>query len=212
MFEQEPFSLNPIHFFAISCDCHYLKPKDSLSSAKKFNLPSTQSFTQEKSFAQLAMGWNEQGLKIRMESQHAVEHTFYPNIEKGESLELFFDTRDLKSKEFNTRFCHHFFFLPKGVEGVSKGEKTHFRTEDSHPLCDPDILECQTNLGKRSFEMDIFIPSQALYGYDPNQFSRLGFTYKINRYRGSSQHFSVTSEDYQINQNPSLWASLQLVK
>jgi hypothetical protein len=58
--------------------------------------------------------------------------------------------------------------------------------------------------------MKIFIPSQALYGYDVKQFDRLGFTYRINRTGGKPQHFSVNSQDYQIEQQPSLWSSISL--
>jgi hypothetical protein len=100
--------------------------------------------------------------------------------------------------------------LPQAVEGTIKGEKTHFRTEDSHPLCDPQALYCQAQLRKNDYQMKIFIPSQCLYGYDPRQFNRLGFTYRINRHEGKSQHFSVISPDYQIDQQPSLWGSLIL--
>lgn len=60
--------------------------------------------------------------------------------------------------------------------------------------------------------MKIFIPSQCLYGYDPKQFDRLGFTYRINRAGGQPQHFSVISQEYQIDQQPSLWGSIKLVK
>ena len=121
------------------------------------------------------------------------------------------DTRDLKSAGFNTRFCHHFYFLAQAVEGQQAGEITHFRTEDRHPLCDSQALECQIKSSSKDYILQIFIPSQCLYGYDPKQFDRLGFTYRINRVGGHPQHFTVVSEEYQIDQQPSLWGSLRLV-
>lgn len=212
MFENEFFSVNPVQFFAISCDCHYLSKKDQIPSLTKDLLPSTHRLTQEENFAKVAMGWHEEGVAFHLQVQQAANQSFYPNIEQGDSFEVFLDTRDLKSAGFNTRFCHHFFFLPQDVDGITKGEKTHFRTEDSHPLCDSQALYCQTQLKKNEYTMKIFIPTQCLYGYDPKQFDRLGFTFRINRPHEESQHFSVVSKDYQIDQQPSLWSSIKLMK
>jgi hypothetical protein len=60
--------------------------------------------------------------------------------------------------------------------------------------------------------LNIFIPSHCLYGYDPDQFKRLGFAYRINQADGFSQHYSVVTEDFPIEQQPSLWGSLILTK
>jgi hypothetical protein len=212
MFEYEPFSLIPVHFFALSCDCRYLPKREQFPSLKSHALPSTHHLTNEELFAKVAMGWHEEGIALHLQVNEAPVESCYPELEKGDSFELFIDTRDLKSAGFNTRFCHHFFFLPEALEGVNKGEKTHFRTEDSHPLCDPQALYCQTQLKKKDYSMNIFIPTQCLYGYDPRQFDRLGLTYRINRHQGKPQHFAVVSPDYQIDQQPSLWGSIKLVK
>lgn len=210
MFEEHPFVLTPVNFFALSADCEYLKTKDLVPSLSTHALPSTAHLCHEYSFATVAMGWHEEGLGFQIQVDQAFTKATFPNIQYGDSVELMIDTRDVKTSGFNTRFCHHFFFLPEAVEGCQSGEKTHFRTEDRHPLCDPQLLQCQTKLGSNHYKMKIFIPSQCLYGYDPRQFDRLGFTYRINRAGGSSQHFSVVSEEYQIDQQPSLWSSLRL--
>lgn len=211
MFDESTFSLNPVHFFALSCDCRYLPKKELANFWAKHLLPSTHSLTNEEHFGDIALGWNEDGIALNLRSTQPAVQSFYPDIEKGDSLELFFDTRDLKTTGVATRFCHHFFFLPEAVEGFSKGEMTRFRSEDQHPLCDQKALFCETELKKNRYDMKIFIPSQCLYGYDPKQFDRLGFTYRINRLHGKPQHFSVVSEDYQIDQQPSLWGSLTLM-
>jgi hypothetical protein len=213
MFENDDsLSLNPVHFFALSCDCRYLPKKEQVLSLTTHALPSTDRLTHEELFSKVAMGWHEEGIAVHVQINQPALQSFYPELERGDSVELFLDTRDLKSAGFNTRFSHHFFFLPQAVEGVTKGEKTHFRTEDSHPLCDPQELHCQTQLKKNAYSMKIFIPTQCLHGYDPKQFDRLGFTYRINRRGGKPQHFAVVSEDYQIDQQPSLWGSIKLIR
>ena len=210
MSEDHSFALNPVQFFALSCDCFYLAKQERVPSWTTYSIPSTHSLTREETFAKLAIGWNEEGIGVQVQVNQPASESCYPQVEKGDSIELFFDTRNLKSAGFNTRFCHHFFFLPQAVEGVIKGEKTHFRTEDNHPLCDPQALDCQTQLRRNQYQMKIFIPTQCLYGYDPKQFNCLGFTYRINRHEGEPQHFSVISQEYQIDQQPSLWGSLSL--
>lgn len=113
MFDNEAFSLNPVHFFALSCDCRYLTRKDQFPSLTSDALPSTHRLTNETSFAKVAMGWHEEGLAFHIRVNESAGQSCYPAIEQGDSIELLIDSRDLKSAGFNTRFCHHFFFCPK---------------------------------------------------------------------------------------------------
>jgi hypothetical protein len=211
MFSEDFVALTPNNFFALRCDCLYRAPKSQGSLGDAHLLPSFEDLCNEEPFASVAMGWNEEGLFFDVYVDKPVERTFYPSIDKGDGVELFIDTRDIKSTGFNTRFCHHFFFLPQPIDGHEKGEITHFRTEDQHELCDPKDLKVRCHATPHSYHLNIFLPSHCLVGYDPAQFDRLGFTYRIHRVGGGAQHFSVSSEDYAIDAQPSLWSSVQLV-
>lgn len=212
MSEDYDFSLRPISFFALSWNCPFQGDKSKPPSLPSQVLPSTVGLCDQADFAKVSMGWNEEGLGFQVIVNTNRTQSFFPNLQKGDSVELFIDTRDLKSAGFNTRFCHHFYFLPQLIDNHPiAAEITHFRTEDSHPLCDPTLLVCQTKLAGNSYTMKIFIPKECLQSYDPSQFDRLGFTYRINRMNGESQHFSVTSEEFSIDQQPSLWASIKLL-
>lgn len=214
MFEDDFIPLNPINFFQIGFDCKSIDAKSWSTKIEKaeFKVPDTSELSVEESFADVHMGWNADGLYFSVFLHVPFQQANYPNYDRGDSVELFIDTRDVKTSGFNTRFCHHFFFLPADVDGVQAAEVTRFRTEDVHELCDPKELKVLTDFSKKSYLIKIFIPSQCLYGYDPEQFDRLGFTYRINRHGGSSQHFSVSSLEYPIEQQPSLWSSVRLVK
>lgn len=207
--------LSPVNFFQINADCYQL-PSGSFptlsSTLKKYKLPDTSSLCAEEHFADLFIGWNEEGIEVLVQVSCPFQKASYPEITQGDSLELFIDTRDVKTSGYNTRFCHHLFFLPESIEGRQAGEITRFRTEDAHELCDFSKLVVNSQIKPSSYKINIFIPSQCLNGYDVNQFDRLGFTYRINRTHGSSQHFSVTTDDYQLEQQPSLWSSLKLIK
>lgn len=209
----ELIPLNPVHFFAFQIDCYYAKGE---RLEKRHHLPDLSSFSEQISFATVAMGWHEKGIHLQIEIEGAFDRPDFPNISQGDSIELFFDTRDVKTTGFTTRFCHHFYFLPLPVDthedSLQAGEITHFRTDDTHSLCDASLLEISREKGKKRDLIKIFIPSECLHGYDPTQFDRLGFTYRINRIDGSKEYFSAVDTDFSIESQPSLWASLKLVK
>ena len=218
MFSEESFSLSPASFFQVSASCYYLPyQKESFpclpkQKEKKYLLPDTSALCGEEAFAQVKMGWNEEGLEFLVEVDQPYQQSLFPNFTGGDSFEVMIDTRNVKTSGYNTRFCHHFFFLPESIDGKQAGEITKFRTEDAHELCDP--LELKVNFQKnvKNYFLKIFIPASCLHGYDPEQFDKLGFTYRINRYGEAPQHFSTVSKDYQIEQQPSLWSQLKLIR
>ncbi len=193
--------LLPLHFFAMTLEA---------KEGKKLELPSTADFLGEGSFADLAFLWERKGILIEVKVRKPFEEAVYPEFSKGDSVELFLDTRDLKTAGFATKFCHHFLFLPQEVQGIQCQEISRFRTEDSHPLCNPSELSCKTEFSKKGFKMQIFLAATTLFGYDPASFSRLGFTYRINAPGRDPQHFSISSHYYKIEQNPSLWSTITL--
>ena len=176
---------------------------------KRHRLPDLAAFYEERSFAELSMGWEPKGIHLLIVVQGGFDQPDFPNFLDSDSVELFFDTRDVKPPGYTTRFCHHFYFLPAPVQVdgnlVQAGEITRFRSDEVHELCDPALLRIEVSEEKKNRRMHIFIPSECLYGYDPAQFDRLGFTYRINRKNGSRQYFSASGADFSIESQPSLW-------
>lgn len=209
MFEEGFIPLSPASFFNVQWDCPYLEEVKALKE-EKYKLPDTSALCKEEPFAALHMGWNENGLHFLCHSHSPFKDAFYPDITRGDSLEIFIDTRDRKQSGFNTKFCHHFFFLPQSIDGHKAEEITHFRTEDAHDLCDPKELHLASEIQSGGYLLKISIPSSCLFGYDPKQFQRLGFTYRINRWGKPPQHFSAITAEFPIEQHPSLWGSVQL--
>lgn len=206
-------SLSPADFFSVSCDVHYSKaPPTAKLFGKSYLLPDTSGLLSEERFATLSLAWNEKALFLEAVIQKPYEQAFFPEFRKGDCLELFFDTRDLKNAGFLTRFCHHFLILPEEIDGARSQEITRFRTEDSHPLCDPADIEVKSHFGKQEYRVEIHIPAFCLHAYDPSAFDRLGFTYRINRLKGEPQHFALSSHSYPLEKEPSLWASLKFIK
>ncbi|MCP5505215.1 MAG: hypothetical protein H7A41_08710 [Chlamydiales bacterium] len=188
--------LSPAAFF----DVRVAIPKaDKKRSFRKGSLPDGSGLTGEGSLAKVALLWSPTGLFFEVDVKLAME--------EGDFLELFIDTRDLKNSNVITRFCHHFIFYPEEEEGM---EVTRFRGDDSHPLADPSLFSVKTTVKRSSYLFEIGIPKEVLYGYDPLEFKRLGFTYRFQKKSGEKQHFNLSSDFFHIEKHPALWASLIL--
>lgn len=209
LFEDLP-GFSPVQFFGITADCFYFKRK--LKMEKRFLLPSTVDLLTEESFADVYVGWNMEGLSFIFSVKVPFQKVGEVDFRKGDSVEIFIDTRDLKAKSTVSRFCHHFVFFPIESQNFLGREISRFRNEDMHRLCHPEDLQVTPSLKEQSYTLEIEIPAHCLHGYDPLSFSRLGFTYRINRMGAFPQHFAVSSEEYVIEQHPATWGTLRLVK
>ena len=208
MFEDVP-SLRPIHFFRLSGELSHAEKLTKLFK-KPFLLADTSDLTNEDIFADVSIAWNAKGLLCSVRVHQPFQESFFPNVTRGDAFELWVDTRDLKTAGSCTRFCHHFVFFPN--ESDPSQEITRLRAEEMRPMADPDDLFVSTEFGKKSYTMDITLSRDALFGYDPDQFQRLGLTYRVSRKGGDPQNFAVSSHEYPIERHPALWASFALYK
>ncbi len=202
--------LLPADFFSYSFSIPHIKDFSHCLSKKMGEVPDVSHLLDENKFGSLSMGWNEEGISGRAIIKKPFEGSFFPEYEKGDSLEVFIDTRDHKKSRFASRFCHHFVFLPGEVNGIQAEEVTRFRSEDSHPLSSSSDLQVSCHMEEKSYELCFMIKENALHGYDPSQFPRIGFAYRLNRYKGKPQHFPFSAERFELFEHPSLWSSITL--
>lgn len=201
----------PVDCFSLAVDISYAKEMPKRGRLEL--LPDMSAFLgEETSFADIGLAWNEEGLMADILFKKPFEESNFPHFQEGESVELFLDTRDLKTAGFMTRFCHHFVFLPHNEHGPLGYEISRFRSEDSHPLCNPEDLKVAVDMRRNEIAMKILIPAFSLHGYDPANFPRLGFTYRIHRKGGLPHHFACSSALFALDQHPRLWATLRLVR
>jgi hypothetical protein len=210
MFEDLP-SLCPVQFFGMNADCLF-QATGALKTEKPYLLPSADELLDEESFADVYAAWNFDKLKFLIDVHVPFQQTGDGDIRQGDSVELFIDTRDLKSKGTISRFCHHFVFYAAEIQGFYGREATRFRNEDVHRLCHPEDLNVTPKIKSDSYSLLIEIPAHCLTGFDPMSFPRLGFTYRINRTGAPPQHFAVSSNEYAIEQHPATWGTLKLIE
>lgn len=199
--------LHPRTFFEIKADIRYFNPKKH----KKL----TSSFLIEDAFeempGQFFFGWNEKALALRFCLPFTVEKCFYPDFRRGSSVEFLLCTRAFKSSYLG-KYHHHFVFFPEKTGGHWAREVTRMRSEDRHDLALPQDLFVESEIGPKSYALDIFISRKALCGYDPQNFRQMSFTYIVNRYRESSFCYSAPLEEYAVEKKPALWSSCFLLK
>lgn len=209
LFEDLP-ALSPSQFFGISSDCYY--SKGVLEPKKSFLLPSTQELLAEESFADIYAAWSHQRLAFYFVVNIPFTSSDEQDFRKGDSIEIFLDTRDLKTKSTVSRFCHHFVFFPVLIQNFYGREVTRFRNEDVHKLCHPEDLQVGVSFFENSYHLAVDIPANCLHGYDPISFPRIGFTYRMNRYKGLPQHFAVSSAEQNVESHPATWGTLKFEK
>lgn len=173
-------------------------------------LPRVNGYLAEEGFGDVAVAWSPDGLFFTVKVGKGFESAYYPDVAKGDGLELFVDTRGIDSAAIVHKYCHHFVFLPKEKDGVSGAEITRFRTDDKHELSSPDKLTLLSEFTAKSYTMNIHIPESCLFGYDPYEYRKIGLGYVIHRAGKEPQHFPLSGLCYKLESSPGLWAKFTL--
>ena len=212
MFDDIP-SVLPIHFFDLTYEANYLQSRmGKLKLKKEYLLPSTSLYLDEEDSNEIYFAWNENGLFFQVKVPAEDIDISALEYRRGDSIELFIDTRNNKSIGYITKFSHHFVIYPKLVDRSYIKEVTRFKNDDMHKLADPKDFEISVDIEKKYYFIDLFIPSKCLYGFDPSRFNKLGFTYMINRRGKEPCHLSLSSREISIERNPYFWTNILLLK
>ena len=156
LFDDFP-ALSPVQFFGLTADSQFLR--GSLKPEKGFLLPATSELLSEETFADVYTAWSFEKLSFYIGVHTPFQKVVEGDFRKGDSIELFIDTRDLKTKGVVTRFCHHFIFYPVETQNFYGREITRFRNEDTHRLCHPEDLRVTPDMDETSYSRAIEIPS-----------------------------------------------------
>jgi len=153
--------------------------------------------------------------------------------EHAEGLHLWIDTRDVHNVHRAGRFCHRFAVPLAGAGEVANLPDKKTVAGKKRPSADKIVLTpmmlainrakesprpapegslrayCQTTAD--GYTIEAMITAEALTGFDPAAHPRLGFTYAVIDRELGRQTFSV-GEPMPYPEDPSLWATLELVK
>lgn len=178
-------------------------------------LPDLSSLDARSSWASVRVGWNPQGLGIAVHVQGLGSQTASPDRPEGfADVNVWVDTRDTRNVSRATRFCHRFAaHLKLARDGkklqVQASQRAIARAVADAPICSPDLLSARAGLTRSGWTLELFLPAQALHGFDPDTNRRLGFAYQVSDHEREDQFLGV-GRDFPIGENPSLWATLEL--
>lgn len=168
-------------------------------------------------FADVRLGWNETGLGLTVEVKGKENFPIgdADRPRQSDGVTLWLDTRGDRTGHRATRTCHQFHFLAAGG-GPDKDEpavvqtKIHRALQDAPLVTSADVPFRFERL-KGGYRIEAFLGANALTGFDPEQYPRLGVFYAARDFEQGEQTPGADS-DFPFAEDPSLWASLELVK
>jgi hypothetical protein len=168
------------------------------------------------SWAEVRVGWNPRGLGIAILADEYSDAQLAAGRPEGfADVHLWVDTRDSRNVSRATRFCHRFTARLTPLRGGRKqlgveiAQRPIARASAESPICSPDLILSKSELSRAGWMLEIFLPSQALHGFDPETNRRLGFAYQVSDHVRDDQFLGV-GRDFPLGENPSLWATLEL--
>ena len=96
-----------------------------------------------------------------------------------------------------------------GREGCPSADRAGDRR--SADLFRPDLIAARAELTRSGWMLELFLPAEALNGFDDETNRRLGFAYQIADHVRDDQFFTVGRE-FPVGENPSLWSTLELLR
>jgi len=180
-------------------------------------LPQTAALDGKAPWAEVRVAWNPQGLAVAVEAEGTLDALADDERPDGlYAVQLWVDTRDTRDVSRATRFCHRFEArltggLGKTGLGVKVVPRDIPRAVAAPPLCDPQNLSAKAERVKKGWRLELFLPAQALQGFDPETNRRLGFAYQVTDPERPDEFLGVGRE-FPVGDNPSLWSTLELVE
>jgi hypothetical protein len=167
------------------------------------------------SWAEVRVAWNPNGLAIAVEATGKPGPIrFEERLGGADGFQVWIDTRDTRDVARATRFCHRFSARlvpagPRGALGLEVEQRTIARAVADPPICRPDLLASRAERRRDGWLAELFLPAEALQGFDPETNRKLGFAYQVTDPDREDQFLGI-GRDFPVGENPSLWATLEL--
>jgi hypothetical protein len=214
-------SLVPTRFlFRFSLPCRY---RENLWSAKgtgltdDFRLASFEELENLPAQIEVRAAWNDGGLAfwVSVTGKKQAPWCRSSKPEDSDGFQVWIDTRDVHDVHRANRFCHQFLFLPVGG-GRNLDESAAFllpinRAKELPQPLKPGAVKTRSEKKKDGYLLEIFLPGDALTGFEPGEHPRLGFNYALLD-RELGEHTLTVGSPMPYDEDPSLWATLELVK
>jgi hypothetical protein len=214
-------SLVPTRFlFRFSLPCRY---RENLWSAKgtglseEYRLASFAELENLPTSIEVRGAWNEGGVAfwISVTGKKQSPWCRASKPEDSDGFQVWIDTRDVHNVHRANRFCHQFLFIPVGG-GRNLDEPAAFllainRAKELPQPLKQGAVKIRGENKKGGYLLEVFLPGESLTGFDPREHPRLGFNYALLD-RELGEHTLTVGSPMPYDEDPSLWATLELVK
>jgi hypothetical protein len=180
-------------------------------------LPTTAPLDGLAAWADVRVAWNAGGLAV------AVEATVRPGAPPTEDrpaerdgFQVWVDTRDTRDINRASRFCNRYSAYlrggsTRGALGVEVQQRPIARATADAPICRRELLQARAERLRAGWRIELFLPAEAMHGFDPETNRRLGFAYQVSGSDPDRQdQFLGVGREFPIGENPSLWSTLEL--
>lgn len=178
-------------------------------------LPTTAPLDGLAAWADVRVAWNPEGLAIAVEATTRMGAKPREDRPEGmDGLQIWVDTRDARTNSRATRFCHRFVARleglgTRGALGVAVEQRPIARAITDASICRPEALQSRAERLRGGWRIELFLPAEALHGFDSETNRRLGFAYQVTDPDREDQFLGVGRE-FPVGENPSLWSTLEL--
>jgi hypothetical protein len=211
--------LAPSFLFRFSVPCRHcdpLWPAKATDLGPEYALPSFGELEGRPKFADVRAAWSQEGLRFAVQVSGKRQSVWCRSsrLEDSDGLHVWIDTRDTHNIHRASRFCHRFALLPTGgggseVQPIARLVMINRARENPKSVADA-TLGIRAAVRAGGYTLQAFLPVAALTGFDPLEHPRLGFTYAVIDRELGWQTFTMGPE-FPIDEDPSLWGSLELV-
>lgn len=205
--------------FRVSVPCLRRDPLWTATGAglgDEHRLPNLAALEGERPYAEVRAAWSDEGLALTVLVQGKRQPPWCRESRPDDSdgLRVWIDTRDTHNIHRASRFCHAFIFMPAGTgrgldEPVAEQLLINRARENAKPVR-PGVLQARREKRSDGYCLEALVPAAALTGFDPAEHPKLGFTYAIVDRELGEQTFNCPL-DFPYREDPSLWATLELV-
>jgi hypothetical protein len=162
------------------------------------------------------IGWNETGLIFSLIVTGKKQSLWCRSTQPDESdgIQICLDTRDIKDIHRATRFCHRLLFMPVG-SGCDQSQPSAVwlpihRAKEHPNAIDLLQIRMQSIIAVDGYRLNVFLPGKILTGFEPAEYSNLGFHFTLTDRECGNSYFLV-APPLPHDQDPSLWGTLDMI-
>ncbi|MGB9689126.1 hypothetical protein [Thermogutta sp.] len=203
--------------FAVPCrHCATLWDRDGANLDESYRLPNLAAMEGTTPPLEVRAGWNEAGLVLRF---HIFDLQIGPRarrmVHAAQWIHVWIATRAVHDVHRATRYCHRFVLLANGASDQAIEAKLAWvgipRAKEAPNPPPPGSLNFLVREYTDGYCVDMLFSKDALTGYDPHEYPRLGFNYAVCDLARDREFVFTAGRPLPYDEDPSLWATLELV-